>query len=245
MSDEKDPSEEEGYKKKLIATKEAWARRGRLITGEIDEDHTQRLPPGQRLVTNWPVLDMGIQPQVSPDLWSLEIGGLVENPITWDFKTFMSLPQVTYVSDIHCVTQWSRFDNRWDGVSAEHIMDVVRPKPEAKFIVFHSYDGYTTNIKREVFDEPDVLIAHSWEGAPLTREHGAPVRVVIPGWYFWKSAKWIRKIEFVAEDAPGFWEVRGYHNAGDPWLEQRYSGSDAPEETFPVPDFEEADDAKS
>ena len=170
---------------------------------------------------------------------SLEVSGLVESPLKWSWQGFMDQPQETFISDIHCVTQWSRYDNRWDGVSAAHILDLVRPKPEAQFIVFHSFDGYTTNIKRSVFEEQDVLLAHSWEGKPLTREHGAPVRVLIPGWYLWKSAKWIRKIEFVAEDERGFWEVRGYHNSGDPWKEERYSSSEAPEETFPVPDFEE------
>ena len=232
------PQDKDGFKDKLIATKEAWARRGRLITGEVDEDKAMRLPPGQRLVTNWPVLDMGIQPDVPKEAWSLEISGLVDNPVQWNWEAFMGQPQITYVSDIHCVTQWSRYDNRWDGVSAEHLLELVRPKPEANFVIFHSYDGYTTNIKREVLDEPDALIAHSWEGQPLTREHGGPVRIVIPGWYFWKSAKWIRKIEFVADDAPGFWEVRGYHNEGDPWLEERYSSFEAPEETFPGPDFD-------
>lgn len=241
MSDDpKDaPENSKGYKGKLIASKEDWARRGRLITGKIDEGHVERLPPGQRLVTNWPVLDMGIQPQVDKELWEIEISGLVEQPVKWNFNAFMSLPQETFVTDIHCVTQWSRYDNRWDGVSAAHILDVVRPKPEAQFLIFHSYDGYTTNVKRSVFEEPDVLLAHSWEGKPLTREHGAPVRVLIPGWYLWKSAKWIKKIEFVSEDERGFWEVRGYHNAGDPWKEERYSSSEAPEETFPVPDFDE------
>lgn len=237
MSD--DPQDADGFKGKLIASKEDWARRGRLITGKPDEAHAQRLPPGQRLVTNWPVLDMGIQPVVDKALWELEISGLVEQPVKWNFNAFMSLPQSTFVTDIHCVTQWSRYDNRWDGVSAEHIMSVVRPRPEAQFIIFHSYDGYTTNIKRSVFEEPDVLLTHSWEGKPLTREHGAPVRALIPGWYLWKSAKWIRKIEFVAEDERGFWEVRGYHNSGDPWKEERYSSSEEPEETFSVPDFDE------
>jgi DMSO/TMAO reductase YedYZ molybdopterin-dependent catalytic subunit len=237
MSDE--PEEGDGYKDKLIKTKQAWAKRGRLITGRTDRDKVERLPPGQRLVTNWPVLDMGIQPQIDKAQWQIEISGLVENPVQWSWQAFMDQPQEAFLTDIHCVTQWSRYDNRWDGVSAAHILELVRPRTEANFIIFHSYDGYTTNIKRSVFEEPDVLLAHSWEGKPLTTEHGAPVRVLIPGWYLWKSAKWIRKIEFVAEDAGGFWEVRGYHNEGDPWLEERYSSSEAPEETFPVPDFKE------
>src|SRR5690606_36461970 len=115
------------------------------------------------------------------------------------------------------------FDNRWQGVSARHILDVVRPKPEARHVLFHSYDAYTTNVRLDVFAAEDVLLAHSWEGKPLTKEHGGPVRVVIPRYYFWKSAKWVSRIEFVTEDKPGFWETRGYLNEGDPWKEDRYS----------------------
>jgi DMSO/TMAO reductase YedYZ molybdopterin-dependent catalytic subunit len=135
----------------------------------------------------------------------------------------MAQPQIEDTSDIHCVTSWSRYDNRWQGVSTGHILDLVRPKAEAKHVILHSYDGYTTNITTKVFGEPDVLLAHSWEGQLLTAEHGAPVRLIVPQWYFWKSAKWIKRIEFAAQDQPGFWEVRGYHNEGDPWDEQRYS----------------------
>jgi DMSO/TMAO reductase YedYZ molybdopterin-dependent catalytic subunit len=210
-------------KDKLIRSKEDWARERRLLTGRQDETHTMRLPPGQKETKTWPVLDLGVQPDVRPENWRLQVTGLVENPIVWTLAEFMEQPQEEFVSDIHCVTQWSRFDNHWKGVSARHIMELARPKPEAKHVLFRSYDGYTTNVRREVFEEPDVLLAHSWEGKSLTREHGGPVRIVIPSWYFWKSPKWITRIEFAAMDQPGFWEVRGYHNEGDPWKEDRYS----------------------
>jgi DMSO/TMAO reductase YedYZ molybdopterin-dependent catalytic subunit len=169
------------------------------------------------------VLDLGIQPNIRPLDWRLEIGGLVENPVIWTLEEFMVQPQQDFVSDIHCVTQWSRYDNHWRGVSARQIMDIVRPLEAARHVLFQSSDAYTTNVRRKVFEEPNVLLAHSWEGKPIPREHGGPVRVIIPDWYFWKSPKWIMRIEFAAEDKPGFWEVRGYHNEGDPWKEERYS----------------------
>jgi DMSO/TMAO reductase YedYZ molybdopterin-dependent catalytic subunit len=224
MADEDKPELTGEIKDKLIRSKQEWAKEGRLLTGMPDEMRKNRLPPGQKEVKNWPVLDLGVQPNiVPPRRWKLDIGGLVENPVTWSLEEFMAQPQEEFVSDIHCVTQWSRFDNHWRGVSARHIIDLVRPKLEARHVLFYSYDGYTTNVKREVFEEANVLLAHSWEGEPLARDHGGPVRVVIPDWYFWKSPKWVNKIEFAAEDMPGFWEVRGYHNEGDPWKEDRYS----------------------
>jgi DMSO/TMAO reductase YedYZ molybdopterin-dependent catalytic subunit len=210
-------------KDKLIRSKEKWAEQGRLLTGGPDLGHVNRLPPGQKLVANWPVLDLGVQPDVKPENWRLRIGGSVENPIAFTLEQFMALPQQDFVSDVHCVTAWSRFDNHWQGVSGRHILDLVRPRSDARHIVFHAYDGYTTNVKCSVFADENVLLAHSWEGRPLPREHGGPVRVVVPDWYFWKSAKWVNRIEFVSEDRPGFWEVRGYHNEGDPWMEERYS----------------------
>jgi DMSO/TMAO reductase YedYZ molybdopterin-dependent catalytic subunit len=210
-------------KDKLIRSKEEWAREGRLLTGRTDMGRVNRLPPGQKEVKNWPVLDLGVQPDIRPEAWRLDIGGLVENPLHWTLDDFMAQPQEEFVSDIHCVTQWTRYDNHWKGISARHLLELVRPKPEARHVLFHSYDGYTTNVTRKVFEEPDVLLAHSWEGKPIPREHGGPVRVVIPDWYFWKSPKWVARIEFSEHDSPGFWEVRGYHNEGDPWKEERYS----------------------
>jgi DMSO/TMAO reductase YedYZ molybdopterin-dependent catalytic subunit len=212
----------EGLREKLIAAKEKWARERRLITGDTDEGQSNRLPPGQQEVRNWPVLDLGIQPDVRPEDWKLTVDGLVANPTTLDHGQFMALPQSDSVSDIHCVTQWSRYDNYWQGVASQVLIDLVRPKDEARHVVFHAHDGYTTNVSLEVFSGADVMLAHSWEGVPLTRSHGGPVRVVIPRFYFWKSAKWVRRIEFSRDDKPGFWEVRGYHNVGDPWKEERY-----------------------
>lgn len=212
----------DGFKDKLVATKQAWARAGRLLTGKVGDPETDRLPPGQRLVENWPVLDLGIQPDVPRADWRLTIDGTVENPVTWDWAAFTAQPQVADVSDIHCVTQWSRYDNRWDGVSTRHVVEVVQPRPETTDVILHGYDGYTTNVSLAAFTDEDCLIAHSHDGVPLTREHGGPARLIIPRYYFWKSAKWVKRIEFVAADKPGFWEVRGYHNVGDPWAEQRY-----------------------
>ncbi len=210
-------------KDKLVRSKEQWASDNRLITGRPDLGHVNRLPPGQKEVKNWPVLDLGVQPDVKPENWRLQIGGLVEHPMHWTLPEFMALPQEDFVSDIHCVTQWSRYDNHWRGVSAKTLLDLVKPKPEARHVLFTAYDGYTTNVKLSSFAETNVLLAHAWEGKPIPREHGGPVRVVIPDWYLWKSPKWVTRIELSAEDRPGFWEVRGYHNEGDPWKEERYS----------------------
>ena len=204
---------------KLVRTKQRWAAEGRLLTGSSGRD---RLPPGQRLVRDWPVLDLGIQPHVPLELWKLTIDGAEERPTTWTWDEFLALPQVDTTSDIHCVTAWSRYDNRWRGVAARELLARVRPLPEARHVLFHSHDGYTTNVRLDVFDAPDVLLAHEWEGGPIERDHGGPARVVIPRSYFWKSAKWVRRIELLAEDRPGFWEERGYHNEGDPWNEERY-----------------------
>jgi DMSO/TMAO reductase YedYZ molybdopterin-dependent catalytic subunit len=209
-------------KRKLVESKQRWAREGRLLTGESASPQAQRLPPGQRRVENWPVLDLGIQPDVPLERWRLTVDGLVENPIEWDWATFRSQPVFRDVSDIHCVTAWSRFDNAWEGVSARHIIATVRPKPDARFVLLHSYDDYTTNLPLTDFDDKDVLLAHSWQGKPLAREHGGPARAIVPKLYFWKSAKWIRRVEFIAADQPGFWEQRGYHDHGDPWTEERY-----------------------
>lgn len=212
----------DGINEKLEQAKRAWARAGRLLTGKPDPDREMRLPPGQRLVENWPVLDLGVQPHVPVEGWTLVIDGAVERPVTLDWAQFLALPQAEDVSDIHCVTQWSRYDNRWSGVKTRELLALVRPLPEAAHVILHGHDGYTTNLELAHFAEEDCLVAHSHDGAPLTREHGGPARLVVPRYYFWKSAKWLKRIEFRAVDAPGFWEVRGYHNVGDPWLEERY-----------------------
>ncbi|KIL98957.1 hypothetical protein CCC_02407 [Paramagnetospirillum magnetotacticum MS-1] len=210
-------------KDKLTAAKEKWAREGRALTGEKTTPAARRLPPGQRETVDFPVLDLGDQPNLTTRDWTLSVGGMVDNPIRWDWQTFMAQPQTELVTDIHCVTTWSRYDNTWAGVSAKHLLKMVRPRKNVRFLLLRSFDGYTTNIPLARFDDSDVLLAHSWQGQPLSRDHGGPVRAVIPKLYFWKSAKWLRHITFSDHDTPGYWELRGYHGEGDPWKEERYS----------------------
>ncbi|MGY4496663.1 DMSO/TMAO reductase YedYZ molybdopterin-dependent catalytic subunit [Bradyrhizobium sp. GM24.11] len=209
---------------KLTRTKEKWAREGRFLTGKIVRPEDQRLPPGQHLTKDWPVLDLGVMPPVSRDRWRLDVYGAIDNPVFWAYAEFAAQKQDQFTSDIHCVTTWSRYDNEWEGLATRELLAACQPRDDARFVVLHSYDGYTTNLALEDFAAEDALLAHSWSGQPLSDEHGGPVRLVVPHLYFWKSAKWLQAIEFVTDDAPGFWEVRGYHNRGDPWAEQRYSG---------------------
>ena len=208
---------------KLTRTKSRWAAEGKFLTGQQSRPEAERLPPGQHLVRNWPVLDLGITPNVAPEAWKLDITGAVEKTLMWNYQAFRMLPQSKKVSDIHCVTTWSRYDNHWEGVSTRDLIAAAGVRAEAEHVVLHCNDGYTTNLSMEDFASPDALLVHSWEGEPLPLEHGGPVRLVVPHLYFWKSAKWLRRIDFVTADHPGFWEVRGYHNRGDPWKEERYS----------------------
>jgi DMSO/TMAO reductase YedYZ molybdopterin-dependent catalytic subunit len=219
MSDDNEPPDS-----KLTRTKEKWAREGRFLTGKIARPEDQRLPPGQHLTKDWPVLDLGVVPPMSRERWRLDVYGAVETPVFWTFAEFVAQKQARFTSDIHCVTTWSRYDNEWEGLATRELLAACQPREDARFVVLHSYDGYTTNLALEDFAAEDALLAQSWSGQPLTEEHGGPVRLVVPHLYFWKSAKWLQAIEFLTEDAPGFWEVRGYHNRGDPWAEQRYSG---------------------
>jgi DMSO/TMAO reductase YedYZ molybdopterin-dependent catalytic subunit len=207
---------------KLTRSKREWAEKKRFLTGRIARADNERLPPGQHVVTNWPVLDLGNRPDVPRETWKLTIDGLVANPVTLDWATLMALPQTRDTSDIHCVTSWSRYDNVWDGVATRALLDLVHPLPEATAVTLHGADRYDANLRLEDFAAEDALVAHSWSGAPLTRDHGGPVRLIVPHLYFWKSAKWLDRIEFRAIEEPGFWEVNGYHMRGDPWREQRY-----------------------
>ncbi len=209
-----------------IARKERWARKmaGKEPRAARSQD---RLPPGQREAHNFPVLDLGIQPEVPREQWRLKIHGHVENPVVLTWEDFMALPQFKDVSDFHCVTTWSQFDMEFEGVSFFTIADLVRPKGSASHVFFKSYDGYSTNNPLEVCLDDDVLIAHSWNGKPLTKEHGGPARVIVPKRYAWKGAKFIREITFLDRDILGFWEVRGYSNSADPWLEERFSEHDS------------------
>ena len=212
---------------KLIAKKEEWAKAKRgLVEDGVVQDHRQRidkLPPGQHLTKGWPVLDLGIHPPVSPDQWTLAIGGAVENPYTWTWEQFLAQPQIQSMSDFHCVTTWSTFDNAWEGVSFRHIIDVVRVRPESRYVHFTSYDDYSTNLPLEACTDADVLLVHTWNGRPLPCEHGGPVRVIVPKRYAWKGAKWVKQILFLEQDRPGYWEVRGYSNTALPWEEDRYA----------------------
>jgi DMSO/TMAO reductase YedYZ molybdopterin-dependent catalytic subunit len=182
-----------------------------------------RLPPGQVLTEKWPVLHYGSIPAIDLDTWRLEVDGLVEQPSRWTWGEFRALPRVRVRSDIHCVTRWSRYDNSWEGVALTTVLSAARPRPEARFAIVHAEQGYTTNLPLAELDQDDVLLADTHDGAPLAPEHGWPLRLVVPRHYFWKSAKWIRRIELVAKDRPGFWEQNGYHNDADPWREQRFS----------------------
>ena len=189
-----------------------------------------KLPVGQREVKNWPVLDLGDIPKIPLETWKLEVGGLVENPFTLSWKEFLALPQVEDGSDFHCVTTWSRMDNRWKGVRFATIAELAVPKEGARFVATEGYDKdpnsgipYTTNLPLARAIDPDVLLVHTWEGKPLPIKHGGPCRMITPRLYAWKGAKWIRKIEFLAEDRPGFWEIRGYSNTAEPWFDDRYS----------------------
>jgi DMSO/TMAO reductase YedYZ molybdopterin-dependent catalytic subunit len=208
---------------KLTLSKRKWAAEGKFLTGRISRPETERLPPGQHLVKNWPVLDLGQQPQVSEASWRLEVRGLVETPLTLTWSAFHELEQSTKLSDIHCVTTWSRYDNRWEGVATRDLLDAAMPKSEANYVMLTSHDGYTTNLPLSDFAAEDAILATAWEGQPLTRDHGGPMRLVVPHLYFWKSAKWLNRIELISADKAGFWEKNGYHMYGDPWREQRYS----------------------
>jgi DMSO/TMAO reductase YedYZ molybdopterin-dependent catalytic subunit len=212
---------------KLTKSKKLWVQQKRFIVDGQQERSIERLPPGQHLTTGYPVLDLGIQPEIARDRWVLEVDGLVACSASLDWRALMALPQVSPISDIHCVTSWSRFDNRWEGVSTSSIIERCRPTDAAVAVMVESYDGYKTNLRLEDFAAPGALLAHSWDGEPLSTAHGAPVRLVIPHLYFWKSAKWIRKITFLSAEERGYWEVGGYHVRGDPWLQQRYRGSEA------------------
>jgi len=205
-----------------IAAKERWARKMAGLE-KAQARSENRLPPGQRLVTNFPVLDLGIQPDIPLDKWELKIHGLVGNPLTLNWAQFLALPQFKDASDFHCVTTWSQFDMEWEGVAFFTLADLVQPKPEAAHVFFKSYDGYTTNNPLGVCLDDDVLVAHKWKGQPLSKEHGGPARVIIPKRYAWKGAKFIHEIVFADRDTLGFWEVRGYSNTADPWLEDRFA----------------------
>jgi DMSO/TMAO reductase YedYZ molybdopterin-dependent catalytic subunit len=199
-------------------------KKGEDVIISPDTQRENRVPPGQRLVQEWPVLHAGKVPAFDKTSWRFRIFGLVEEQVELTYKEFRALPMVKVYSDIHCVTGWSRQDMLWEGVAAEQIRELAKISTEAKFVMVHGQGGYTTNLPVEDFVAEDVLFAHRVDEADLTPEHGYPLRLVVPRLYFWKSAKWANGVEFMKEDRPGFWEGYGYHMHGDPWKEERYGG---------------------
>jgi len=181
------------------------------------------VPIGQVITVKWPVLDLGLQPDIPPDDWELVLDGAVEHPTRLNWTAFMALPQTEDVSDFHCVTTWSKLDMHWKGVRLLDLAALVQPLDTASHLLCYGYDDYTTNISLEEALKPDVLLAHTIEGKPLPIEHGGPVRMITPQLYAWKGSKWIRRIEFLTSDKLGFWEQRGYSSTAYPWRNDRYS----------------------
>lgn len=213
---------DEEHSTKLIEAKIRFAQERRFMASEKLSDTSGRLPPGQSRVKGLPVLDLGIHPEIDLATWALVIDGAVETPVRIKWEHFNTLDQATIETDIHCVTSWSSFDNQWSGVSLATLLDLVKPRSKATHVMFHATDGYTTNVPIEDLLQDNCMVATAWNGEPLSDSHGGPARLVIPHLYFWKSAKWVCRIELLEADAPGYWEKRGYHNDGDPWQEQRY-----------------------
>ena len=182
-----------------------------------------RLPPGQSLTLKWPVLHYGSVPRFDPATWGFQVYGRVESPLKLSWNEFNALPRVQITSDFHCVTRWSRFDNRWDGVAMQEILRRARPKADATHVLVHAEQGFTANVPLADLDRKEVLLATHHNGQPLSGDHGYPLRLIVPHLYAWKSVKWVRGLEFLDHDEAGFWEQNGYHMYGDPWKEQRYS----------------------
>ena len=188
-----------------------------------DTRRKERLPPNQSRTKKWPVLDAHGAPSIRMEDWKIEITGLVRSPLSFDWKAFRGLPRIKVFADMHCVTQWSRLGNLWEGVSTRELIGRAEALEKARYVIMHGYDrGFTTNLPLEAFLSEDALLADIHDGEAITLEHGGPVRLVVPQLYAWKSAKWIQKLELVAEDRAGFWEEAGYHMLGDPWKEQRF-----------------------
>jgi DMSO/TMAO reductase YedYZ molybdopterin-dependent catalytic subunit len=189
----------------------------------LDPAIAARIPPGQELTAKWPVLHYGSIPRIDLATWEFRITGLVEEPTWLSWEEFNALPRTTRHNDIHCVTRWTKLDNEWEGVAVLELMKRVTLKSEARAVLVHAEQGFTANLLLDDFLREENLFAFRHNGEPLAPEHGYPLRLVVPHLYFWKSVKWVRGLEFLAEDRPGFWERNGYHMRGDPWDEERYS----------------------
>jgi DMSO/TMAO reductase YedYZ molybdopterin-dependent catalytic subunit len=199
-----------------------------LFTKDYPPEIAARVPPGQRLVKSWPVLHFGSIPRFDGEHWDMEVSGLVEEPFTLSYQELLDLPRVTVDADMHCVTGWTTLDNTWEGVSFRTIVERAKPTDEAKWVIAHGANGYTSDLSFEAMDDDDVLLAWRNHGEDLTAEHGWPLRLVVPKRYAWKSAKWLTGLEFTAKNSRGFWEVRGYHIHAEPFAEERYSYQEGP-----------------
>ncbi len=204
-------------------TSKLFGDRGRKRAESLGID-PQRLPPGQSPTTKWPVLDLGRQPTIPLAEWKLTINGVVDEPFALGYSELLGLEQATWENtDIHCVTRWSQFAMSFVGVDVRRLIEMAAPQAAASHLLVHGYDGYTTNLPLSDVLEHPALIVHHAEGAPLSVEHGGPVRLLVPHLYLWKSAKWLKRLEILDEDRLGFWEENGYHHRGDPWAEERWS----------------------
>src|SRR4051812_30866425 len=191
---------------------------------KMDPEVAARVPPGQYVTEKWPVLHYGGVPNVSRDAWRLRLFGLIEGePVDITYDRLLALPQTTITVDIHCVTRWSRLGASFQGVLFTDLLQLITLKPEATHVMAHAENSFTTDLSLEDLRQPNVMVVHTADGQELPKDHGGPVRLVVPHLYFWKSAKWLRGLEFMDRDRPGFWESYGYHKRGDPWAEQRYA----------------------
>jgi DMSO/TMAO reductase YedYZ molybdopterin-dependent catalytic subunit len=190
---------------------------------EQDPAVMERIPPGQYRTEKFPVLHYGSVPNTDLDAWNFKVFGQVDAPFTLTWEQLKTLPRTTVQTDIHCVTRWSKLDTTWEGVAIQEVLRLAQVRGTATHVLAHSEQGYTANMPLSVLDDEDVMLADTFDGQPLEKEHGWPLRLLVPKRYFWKSAKWIRGLEFLDHDQLGFWERYGYHNDADPWKEERYS----------------------
>ncbi|TFE29988.1 sulfite oxidase-like oxidoreductase [Cohnella luojiensis] len=204
-----------------------------ILPSDIDIEKRDRLPAGQTFTGKFPILHEGEVPKYDLNDWRLTIGGEVEEEISFSFDEILMLPSTRIQCDIHCVTRWSKLDTEWEGVLFSDLLPLLKVKPEAKFVMFHADPDYETNVPLADLMLDNVMLAYRYAGEPLTEKHGWPLRTIVPHRYFWKSAKWVKRIEFMKEDRPGFWERNGFHNEADPFKEQRFSG-----EALPIPEDE-------
>ncbi|WP_372367896.1 sulfite oxidase-like oxidoreductase [Candidatus Uabimicrobium sp. HlEnr_7] len=212
------------YNQKILRAKQKFLERMEK-KGKSAPNDNERIPPGQHIAKGFPILDLGIRPDFASDTWRFKVVGEIENTLEFSWDELLKLPKHQQTSDFHCVTTWSVLDVLWGGIKLKEILNLACLKDSAQFVILHSSDGYTTNVPLEDALAEDVMLAYELQNELLTIEHGGPIRFVLPALYGWKSAKFLHTIEFSSVDKPGFWEVRGYHNHGDPWLEERQTSS--------------------